>query len=63
MKRLKILSTKFAANAFLVLLLSIPMYGLLTLSNSDVEYIDGIGIAGLTVVLYNLLRYFEILEN
>lgn len=40
------------------------MYGLLTLSNIDnVQYIDGVGIAGLVVILYHLLRYFEILED
>lgn len=64
MRRLKILSTKFGLNILLVLLLSIPMYGLLTLSNIDnVQYIDGVGIAGLVVILYHLLRYFEILED
>lgn len=64
MRRLKILSTKFGLNILLVLLLSIPMYGLLTLSNIDnIQYIDGVGIAGLVVILYHLLRYFEILED
>lgn len=62
MKKLKIL--RFGLNILLVLLLSIPMYGLLILSNIDnVQYIDGVGIAGLVVILYHLLRYFEILED